>query len=64
MKTKSTQLLATLGDSDIKNLTSQVKETIFFNFGKTGIKNFTSAGLWNIHRGKKYSRGRKFYQNA
>ncbi len=61
MKTKSNNLLESLHYNDVKILTNEVKETLFFNFKKEKRKNFTTSELWNIQRHHKSVSDRRFY---
>lgn len=62
MKLLTNNLLETLNFQEVKNLTEEVKETLFINFKIDKSKNFTSAQLWNIQRQRKNIFGRKFYE--
>ena len=62
MKSYSNNLLESLDYDDVKNLTSEVKETLSPHFKKEINKNFTAVELWNIHRQRKNANGRKFYE--
>lgn len=57
MKLASNNLLETLSDLEIENLTIQVKETLATNAGFIPERKpkvvFTAAQLWNIHRQRK-----------
>jgi hypothetical protein len=50
MKLLSNNLLETLSNTEMKNLTTQVNETLLSNYKKETPKTFSSADLWNIHR--------------
>jgi hypothetical protein len=50
MKLLSNNLLETLSNTEIKNLTTQVNETLLRNYKKETPKTFSAADLWNIHR--------------
>jgi hypothetical protein len=50
MKLLSNNLLETLSNTEIKNLTTQVNETLLSNYKREIPKTFSSADLWNIHR--------------
>lgn len=54
-------LLNSLTSNEIKNLTTEVKETIARGFIKGRKRIFTSAELWNIQRNKKNISGRRIY---
>lgn len=62
MKTQSKELLESLSYQEVKNLTNEVKETLFLNFKKEISKNFTVAELWNIQRQRKNVYSRRFYE--
>jgi hypothetical protein len=57
MKLSSNNLLETLSNSEIENLTNHVRETLAtntsFNFEKKPKEIFTAAQLWNIHQRRK-----------
>jgi hypothetical protein len=53
MKLLSNNLLETLSNAEIKKLTSQVSETLLFNYRKENQKVFTAADLWNLQRQKR-----------
>ena len=57
MKLSSNNLLERLSNSEIENLTNQVRETLAidtgFNFEKKPKGIFTAAQLWNIQRQRK-----------
>jgi hypothetical protein len=53
MKLLSNNLLETLSNTEIKKLTSQVSETLLFNYRKENQKVFTAADLWNLQRQKR-----------
>ncbi len=61
MKLQSNNLLETLSVNEVKNLTREVKETLCADFKIARKKLFTSAELWNIHRGQKNFAARRFY---
>jgi len=50
MKTQSTNLFAQLSEATVKNLTTEVKETLAFGYNKSQPKTFSAAELWNIQR--------------
>ncbi len=60
MKLLTNNLLESLNFQEVKNLTVEVKETLFLNFKIGKSKNFTSAQLWNIQRQRKNISGRRF----
>ncbi|CAN5813413.1 hypothetical protein BH11BAC4_BH11BAC4_10340 [soil metagenome] len=49
MKTQS-NLFAQLSKETVKNLTSEVKETLAFGYSENRSKTFSAAELWNIQR--------------
>jgi hypothetical protein len=51
MRTQSTTLITVLSETMVKNLTTQVKETLAFGFNNN--KTFSTADLWNIQRQRK-----------
>jgi len=53
MKLQSNQLLENLTRVELKNLTTEVKETVFVNFKKERKRIFSAAELWDIQRRKK-----------
>lgn len=53
MKLLSNNLLETLSNAEIKKLTSQVSETLLFNYRKENQKVFTAGDLWNLQRQKR-----------
>ena len=53
MKLQSNNLLENLTITELKILTSEVKETIVANFEKERKKIFSAAQLWDIQRRKK-----------
>jgi hypothetical protein len=50
MKTQTVNLLEPLQYSEIKNLLTEVKETLAKDFVHSNGKKFTAANLWNIQR--------------
>ena len=61
MKLQTNRLLESLNSEEVKNLTSEVKETLLTNFKIERSKNFTAAELWNVHRQRKNVLSRRFY---
>ncbi len=61
MKILLNNLLESLNKSEVRILTTEVKETLALNFKKEKTKIFSSAELWNLHRRRKNITGRKFY---
>ncbi len=61
MKLQSNNLLENLTRTELKNLTTEVKETVFVNFKKERKKIFSAAQLWDIQRRKKNLNSQKFY---
>ncbi len=51
MRTQSTTLFTALSETMVKNLTTQVKETLAIGFHSN--KTFSTADLWNIQRQRK-----------
>jgi hypothetical protein len=61
MKTQSTSLFTHLSKTIVKNLTTQVKETLATGFNMHKGKTFSTADLWNIQRqGKNMLSRRRF----
>lgn len=61
MKTTTVNLLTSLSQSEIDNLTNEVKETICVDY-KRNHKKLSAADLWDIQRRRRSSNTRKFYQ--
>ena len=61
MKLQSNNVLETLSTADLKNLTTEVKETLATHFKKESKKKFTSADYWNIERNRKAIYSRRFF---
>ncbi len=61
MKILFNNLLETLTNNEVKNLTTEVKETLALNFKNEKRKIFSAAELWNIQRRRKNISSRKFY---
>jgi len=61
MKLQSNNLLENQTRTELKNLTTEVKETVFVNFKKERKKIFSAAQLWDIQRRKKNLNSQKFY---
>ena len=64
MKFKSNNtknLLESLTNNEIKNLTIEVRETIAQEFKKEKKRIFSAADLWNIQRQKRNLLGRRLY---
>jgi hypothetical protein len=53
MKLQSNNLLENLTRSELKILTTEVKETVAENFKKERKRTFSAAQLWDIQRRKK-----------
>jgi hypothetical protein len=53
MKIQSNNLLENLTRSELKILTTEVKETVAENFKKERKRIFSAAQLWDIQRRKK-----------
>jgi len=53
MKLQSNNLLDNLTKTELKNLTTEVRETVFVNFKKERKRIFSAAQLWDIQRRKK-----------
>ena len=54
-------LLETLTNNEIKNLTIEVRETIAQGFKQEKRRIFSAADLWNIQRRKRNLLGRRLY---
>lgn len=50
MRTQSSNLFGQLSKATVKNLTTEVKETLAFGFSISKTKTFSAAELWNIQR--------------
>lgn len=50
MRTQSSNLFGQLSKATVKNLTTEVKETLAFGFSTSKTKTFSAAELWNIQR--------------
>ncbi len=50
MRTQSTTLFNQISRTAVKELTTEVKERLDLDYGKTPIKNFSAAELWNIQK--------------
>jgi len=61
MKLQSNKLLENLTRTELKNLTSEVKETVFINLKKERKRIFSAAQLWDIQRRRKNLYSQKFY---
>lgn len=61
MKTTSVNLLTTLSQSEIENLTKEVSETVCTDY-KSNHKKLSSGNLWNIQRRRRIVNVRKYYQ--
>ena len=61
MKILLNSLLETLNRNEVKNLTTEVKETLALNFKTEKNKSFSSAELWNIQRRRKNVFNKRFY---
>jgi len=53
MKLQSNNLLENLTKTELKFLTTEVKETVVANFKKERKRIFSAAQLWDIQRRKK-----------
>ena len=53
MKLQSNTLLENLSITELKNLTTEVKETVMVTFKKERKRIFSAAQLWDIQRRKK-----------
>jgi hypothetical protein len=53
MKLQSNKLLENLTRTELKNLTTEVKETVFINLKKERKRIFSAAQLWDIQRRRK-----------
>jgi hypothetical protein len=53
MKLQSNNLLENLTRTELKILTTEVKETVLANFKKERKRIFSAAQLWDIQRRKK-----------
>lgn len=56
------RILDSLTSSEIRNLTTQTKETLAPQFSKERKRNFTAADLWHIHGKKKNAASRRIYR--
>jgi hypothetical protein len=61
MKLQTNKLLENLTRTELKNLTTEVKETVFVNFKKERKRIFSAAQLWDIQRRRKNISSQKFY---
>lgn len=61
MKLQSNNLLENLTRTDLKILTTEVKETVCAHFKNERKKLFSAAQLWDIQRRKKNLSSQKFY---
>ena len=50
MKTQSNNLFAQVSKETVKELTTEVKETLAFGYNNSSNKTFSAAELWNIQR--------------
>ena len=50
MKMQSTNLFSQISKATVKNLTTEVKETLAFGYSNSQNKTFSAAELWNIQR--------------
>ena len=53
MKTQTTNLLNQLSQSEVKDLTTVVKETLDYGSSDKQHKTFSAADLWNIQRNRR-----------
>jgi hypothetical protein len=60
MKKQSLSLFIPVSKTEIKVLTTEVKETLAKDFDRNQQKVFSSADLWNIQRNKKRNPGGRF----
>lgn len=60
MKLQSNNILENLTIKELKNLTTEIKETVFKNFKKEKKRNFTTTDLWDIQRRKKSAYSKRF----
>ncbi len=60
MKKQSLGLFIPVSKTEIKVLTTEVKETLAKDFDRNRQKVFSSADLWNIQRNIKRNPGRRF----
>jgi len=60
MKLQSNNILETLTIQELKNLTTEIKETVYKNLIKQKKRNFTTTDLWNIQRRKKSAYSKRF----
>lgn len=61
MKLQSNNLLENLTRTELKNLTTEVKETVLINFKKERKRVFSAAQLWDIQRRRKNVYVQKLY---
>jgi hypothetical protein len=61
MKLQSNKLLENLTRTELKILTTEVKETVCAHFKNERKKIFSAAQLWNIQRRKKNFGSQKLY---
>ncbi|MEO6837081.1 MAG: hypothetical protein ABI261_00455 [Ginsengibacter sp.] len=59
--TNTKNLLESLTNNEIKNLTIEVRETIAQGFKKEKKRIFSAADLWNIQRQKRNILGRRLH---
>lgn len=50
MRTQTTTLFTNLSKETVKNLVTEVKETLAYDINNGQHKTFSSADLWNIQR--------------
>lgn len=62
MKILLNGLLEPLSNSEVKNLTSEVNETLGTNFKNEKSKIFSSAELWDIQRRRKNISNRRLIE--
>ena len=60
MKKQSNYLLSPLGEADIVNLTSEVKEVLGPGLKKMPVRILSAADLWNIQRQRRSRMLRRF----
>lgn len=61
MKLQSNNLLENLTRTELKILTTEVKETVCAHFKNERKKIFSAAQLWDIQRRRKNLSSQKFY---
>ncbi|HSV10378.1 MAG TPA: hypothetical protein VLI68_06390 [Hanamia sp.] len=61
MKLQSNKLLENLTRTELKNLTTEVKETVCTNFKNERKKIFSAAQLWDMQRRRKNLYSQKYF---